>query len=327
MPLVEDLPVDEHTAQWELWSTTARLVVTEPDRLAEAVEVVRAELAAVELACSRFRPDSELEILQRTAAGRPVTVSPVLAELVGTALRAARDTDGDVDPTLGSALIDLGYDQALPPLALVPLGAPAGSPPRGVAISVRHAPGYQRITLDGRRLTVPEGIRLDLGATAKAWAADRCAELVAQHCGVGALVALGGDLATAGPAPAGGWQVLVRDRPGDPSCVVTLDGGAALATSSTASRSWRDGGRLLHHVLDPRTCQPADTTWRTVSVAAPTCVRANTLTTAALVRGSRAVAWLTGLNAPARLVDRSGAVLTVGGWPAGAGHAGQEPGR
>ena len=128
-------------------------------------------------------------------------------------------------------------------------------------------------------------------------------------------MSLGGDIATAGPAPDGGWQIRVQDGPDQPYAAVTLPGGAALATSSTHSRRWRSAGELVHHIIDPRTGRPAAPVWRTTSVAAFTCVRANTLSTAALVRGAAAVAWLRELGAPARLVAADGTVVTVGAWP------------
>jgi thiamine biosynthesis lipoprotein len=299
MPIAELLPVLPGTAQWPVWGTTARLVVTDPRHLPAARRLVTEHLAAVDLAASRFRADSEVCRL----AG-PTRVSPLLADLVRAALDAARRTDGDVDPTLGAALRGLGYDCDL---ALVRSGR---------AVEVRHRPavGWQRVRLDGDLLTVPDGVLLDLGATAKAAAADACAELVAAACGTGVLVSLGGDVATAGAAP--DWQILVQDGVDEPWTTVGLPAGSALATSSTISRRWRAGGRGLHHVLDPRTCQPAPRYWRTVSVAAHRCVDANTLTTAAVVRGRGALPWLRDLGAPARLVDAAGRVTTVGAWPA-----------
>jgi len=93
MPLVETLPIGADTAQWSVWGTVARIVVTDPCRLAEATDLVKAELAAVDAACSRFRDDSELRAACR-AGGRPVAVGPLLAQLVAAALEAARDTDG-----------------------------------------------------------------------------------------------------------------------------------------------------------------------------------------------------------------------------------------
>jgi thiamine biosynthesis lipoprotein len=159
-------------------------------------------------------------------------------------------------------------------------------------------------------------VRLDLGATAKALTADRCARLVRERLGTGVLVELGGDLATAGEAPAGGWTIHVRDRPTDPPATVRVTAGTAMATSSTASRSWRRGGRLLHHVLDPRTGMPSSRVWRSVTVCADRCVVANTHSTAALVRGTDAPPALRRAGVAARLVDNQGRVHVLGGWPA-----------
>jgi thiamine biosynthesis lipoprotein len=110
--------------------------------------------------------------------------------------------------------------------------------------------------------------------------------------------------------------VLVRDGIDEPACTITLPAGAAIATSSTISRSWRSGARTLHHILDPRSGNPAPRVWCTASVAADSCVRANTLSTAALVRGIRAPRWLHDLGVPARLVAADRAVTTFGRWPA-----------
>ncbi|MFF5294145.1 FAD:protein FMN transferase [Paractinoplanes globisporus] len=304
MPLVETLPIRADTAQWPVWGTTARIVVTDPSRLPEATELVRSELAAVDAACSRFRADSELRRACR-AGGEPVTVSPLLAHLVGAALDAARETGGAVDPTVGGALCGLGYDRDFAALT-----------GRRVAPAVRvfATPDWRAVRLRGLELTVPDGVLLDLGATAKAMAADRAAARVAERLDVGVLVALGGDIATAGPAPTDqGWQILVQDRPGDPGDCVRLPAGAALATSSTAGRTWGRPGELLHHIVDPRTGRPAPTVWRTVSVAAFTCLRANTLSTAAIVRG-HAASDLLG-RTPSRLVTPDLDILRLGGWP------------
>jgi thiamine biosynthesis lipoprotein len=182
-------------------------------------------------------------------------------------------------------------------------------------------PGWREVRLDGRSLILPKGVQLDLGATAKAWAADRSAARIASQLGCGVLVSLGGDIAVAGPPPAAGWRVRVQDvtgAPGEPpagpyALIAIRDGG--LATSSTAARRWQRGGDVLHHILDPRTGLPAEPVWRTVSVAAGSCADANAASTAAVIRGRRALGWLTRLGLPARLVDATGAVFTVAGWP------------
>jgi thiamine biosynthesis lipoprotein ApbE len=306
------------SATWRALGTSVHLIVTAPGALEPARRMLDADLAAVDAACSRFRADSEIVALDRVPQWRgragPVQVSPLLAEAIGVALRAARATDGDVDPTVGEAMIAAGYDRDF-------RFVPRDGPPARLA--VRRVPGWRAVRLDerARLLTMPAGVRLDLGATAKAWTADRAAERIAAELGCGVLVNLGGDIAVAGDGPAGGWRIRVQDvtgrpedLPGGPAAVVAIHSGG-LATSSTAARRWRRGGDVLHHILDPRSGLPAAPVWRTVSVAAATCTDANTASTAAVIRGAAAPAWLAGLGVAARLVTESGAVRTLGGWP------------
>lgn len=318
MPLLERLPVGPDTAQWPLWSTTARVVVSDPRRdpatVAAARRVTEEVCHDVDRAASRFRPDAEIHWVAANA-GDWVAVSPLLAELVRVALEAAQRTGGLVDPTVADALHRLGYDRDI--AQLTDGGTPVASGrPGGVRVVTRRAAGWRSVRFDGHHVQLPEGVSLDLGATAKAWAADASARRVADELGVGVLVSLGGDIATAGATARGHWSVLVSDGPGQPEAHVTLPAGHALATSSTISRTWRRGGQSMHHVLDPRTSLPAPAVWRTVSVAADSCVRANTLSTAGIVRGHGAVGWLEGQHATARLVAAGGDVIRVGGWPA-----------
>ncbi len=306
MPLLEALPLTPATAQWPVWSTTARLVVTDPQQLPDARAIALKQLAAVELACSRFRADSEL---MQLPTGSQVQVSPLLARLVDAALRAARFTAGAVTPTVGNALSALGYDRDWSRIA-------ASSTP-AAAFRVQPAPDWRQVRLNGTLLTVPRGIRLDLGATAKALTADLIAEQIATRLPVGVLIALGGDIATAGPVPPGRWSVLVQDVPGDPAVTVALAPDGAIATSSTQSRSWTAGQQRLHHILDPRSCRPAEPVWRTATVAASSCLAANVMSTAALVLGHEAPDWLRAREVPARLVGADGDVIRIGGFPKG----------
>jgi thiamine biosynthesis lipoprotein len=130
-------------------------------------------------------------------------------------------------------------------------------------------------------------------------------------------VSLGGDSAVAG-APDGGWCIRLSDDHSAPldapgPCVSIETGG--LATSSTAVRRWRTDSGEAHHLLDPRTGLPADSPWRTVSVAAPSCVDANVASTAAIVLGESAPRWLAERGLPARLVATDGGAVHVFGWP------------
>lgn len=290
-----------------------RLVVTDEDHLDACRYLLELDLAEVDATCSRFREDSELVALDN-AQGRTVPVSPLLHEALSVALRAAELTDGDVDPTVGSAMDAIGYDRDFE------LIERDGKPLR---LEVRPVPGWRQVRLDHvyGTVTMPAGTRLDLGATAKAWAADRAAAMLAAASGCGVLVSLGGDTAVAGPPPAGGWRIRVQDVTGHPDeapvgshTTVAIRGGG-IATSGTSARRWRRGGQELHHIVDPRTGLPARTPWRTVTVAAATCADANTASTAAVIRGASAPEWLSELRLPARLVATDGTIRTTPGWP------------
>jgi FAD:protein FMN transferase len=319
---------------FRVFGTTATLLITDAAALPAARRLADAELAAVDLACSRFRADSELSALN-AAGGATTGISELFAELLDEALRAARLTDGAVDPTCGRALAELGYDRdfgLLEPARAVPPGpaSPAASTISAAPTPARAVPGWRSVRLDTGppRATLAGGAQLDLGATAKAHAADRCADLIARKLGCGVLVSLGGDIAVAGPAPAGGWRIRVTDdHAAGPDAagqtVAIMSGG--LATSSTTVRAWSRDGRRMHHIVDPATGQPARSCWRTVSVAAGTCTDANTASTAAIVRGAAAVAWLEDLTLPARLVREDGSVEVAAGWPHGHGPAPAAP--
>jgi thiamine biosynthesis lipoprotein len=297
------------TASFRALGTTAVVVVDDGD-VQRAREVLADEVDALDRACSRFRDDSDLSAVNR-AAGQPVVVGPMLLGAIEVALRAARMTDGRVDPTIGRALQVLGYDRSFDEVPK--------ERPRSV-VWARRVPGWQAVTVDRRARTVrvPSGVQLDLGATAKAWGADRAAARIAAALECPVLVGLGGDVAVAGPPRPGGWPVRVsddhaagRDAPGE---TVDVHAGG-LATSGTTVRRWTRGGDEHHHVVDPATGRSARTPYRTVSVAAGSCVDANIATTAALVMGDDGPAWVAELGLPARFVAHDGAVTRVGGWP------------
>jgi FAD:protein FMN transferase len=320
------MAVAERYARFEAFGSDAVVIVDEPGRLAAARAEVQRTVAEFDLACSRFRDDSELSAVNE-AAGTAVPVGPLLLEAVREALRAARLTDGDVDPTVGQALIALGYDRDF---AAVGRGNPA-TVGRGDAatvgrggrrpISIVSAPGWRTVEVDADAGTVrvARGVRLDLGAAAKALAADHAARDASAAAGCGVLVSLGGDIAFAGTPPVDGWRVRVTDdhRAGvdAPGQWVTLRSGG-LATSSTTVRRWRTEIGSVHHLVDPATGGPAASVWRTVSVAAGSCLDANIASTASIIRGERAPEWLESLGLPSRLVGVGGDVRHLAGWPA-----------
>lgn len=288
--------------------TNARIAVWPPESLDRAQIAVDAVLSALDHQASRFRPDSEISRIN-AAGGGLFMLSDGLAQAVGVALAAARWTGGLTDPTVGAALVGLGYDRDF--ASIDADRQELASPPLWV-------PGWQSVELAGFMLRVPPDVLLDLGATAKGLGSDRAARAAMSASGQagGILVELGGDIAIAGTAPRGGWPITVADpgAPVPPAELVRLPAGA-IATSSVTCRTWRRAGRTLHHIVDPRTGLPADGPWQMATVAAATCADANAAATAAIVAGHKAVEWLTRAALPARLAGRDGSLRYVGGWP------------
>ncbi|NJC70026.1 FAD:protein FMN transferase [Planosporangium thailandense] len=298
MPPREFLPDRSGTAEWPVWDATAHVIVTAPERVVDAQALVVEQLAAIEEACSPFRRGSEVRTLEH-AGGRPVRESALLAELVAVSLREAQRSDGDVLH---------GHERE-----------PRRAWPRGGGTDEWQplAPDRRSIRRNGQEITASAEALPDLRAVARAHTADRCAWSIAKRFKIGVLVGIGGDIATAGRAPDGGWRTLMKAVPGGRSLPVRLPS-AALATSGTESQRWRGGGGPLPYALCPGTSRSATPMWRSVSVAAFTCAYARTLSMAALARGRTAPDWLRDLGVAARLVDTDGDVVLVGPWPADA---------
>jgi thiamine biosynthesis lipoprotein len=288
--------------------TRNTVVVDSSTALPVAMTIVQDLIGEIDSVCSRFREESELSRLNRRH-GRLMELSPLLEEAIVAALQTAEMTDGLVDLTVGRAVEEMGYTVTFRDL-------PADGPP--VRLRVSKTVGWRALEYDAVAHTVrlPAGVALDLGASGKAWAADKAATAVADRLRVSVAVDCGGDIAVRGRAPKGGWPIRVAEDVDSVAGqdISLFDGG--LATSGTTARRWRRGGIDLHHIIDPSTGLPARTLWAMVSVAAASCVEANAAATAALIMGSRAQAWLDERKLPARLVDVSGTVCYAGGWSA-----------
>lgn len=296
---------------WKALGTSVHVLTTHPEELDRATTAVGKILDDVDSTYSRFRDDSELSRLN-ASAGRTVRVSPLLATAIAQAQRAARLTDGAVDPTVGTAIRMVGYDDDFARVA------PEGGP---IVLHALPVPGWQAVHFDerARRVMVPSGVELDLGSTGKALAADLAANAArAAVIAGGVLVSLGGDIALAGAPPAGGWRILIaedsRTDPGSDGQVICV-GRGGVATSSTTVRKWARAGTTLHHIIDPLTGLPTAGPYRTVTVLARTCVDANIASTAAIVLAESAVRWLTDKRLPARLVESDGTIHYLGPWP------------
>lgn len=295
---------------FEALGTYVYLATREADRLPALRRIADQVLADVDRTCSRFREDSDLTLVNRHA-GTWVEVDPMLVAAVQTAVDAARQTDGLVNPLLGRPLQQLGYDRDFAELTECEdeVIAPVQTPP---------VDAWARIELDADgALRIPSGTALDLGATAKAWASDIIATAAARDLDAQAIVSLGGDIAISDTGAAGvPWPIAISTFPGQPAeTTVTLDRGG-LATSSTRVRRWTRRGVQLHHVLDPRTGLPSPTTWQTVTATGRSATAANIASTMAIVLGPAAPNWLREHGVDARLVAADGHIETIGAWPA-----------
>lgn len=289
--------------------TSHEILVTRPETLSAALRYAQDHLAAVDAACSRFRSDSEISRLAALAADADAWCygSPLLLDYLAAAQHGARISDGLVDFTVGTALVDAGYDADLDAVI---------SRDHFLVTSVGQVPGWQRVTVTGSgRINVPQGTVLDFGATAKAHAADMIARTLAMRLPGGFLVNLGGDIATSGETPEDGWNIGIEAADGSLRQVVAITD-QAITTSSTQKRTWITDDGVANHIIDPRTGRVVERVWGQASCVASTALEANTASTAALVLGAEAPYWLADHGIAARLERLDASVVTVAGWPA-----------
>ena len=247
---------------------------------------------------SRFRPDSELARLNR--ADRPVEVSPVLWDVFQHALRAERATEGLVTPTVAEAVIEAGYDRDF---ALVQAGvqslreAPLWGPTLHRSLETsdsgsRIIPALTTAKWDESTCTIqlPPGIQLDFGGIAKGWAAGQVVERLKVHGS--ALMNCGGDIAISGSLLDGNpWEIGVYkpfERESDYVEMLYFHEACGVASSATDRRRWTQDGQARHHIIDPRTGQPAETDIVHATVVAPTAAEAEAAAKSVLIRGSEA---------------------------------------
>jgi thiamine biosynthesis lipoprotein len=292
------------------WRTT--LGVTLPGE-AEAPSVHRAEqillteVNRLETAASRFRADSEISVVNRTA-GQWVRASALLVELVEVALAAAESTGGLVDPCLGRQVDAAGYRTwAAGDLAILGPAIPAPV----------EAGRWREVEVAAGRVRIPTGVALDLGATAKAWLADEVAERICDELGLDVVANMGGDLRVIAESP--GWVVSAdHEVPGLPERAIGISDGG-LATSGQGRRRWLTTSGPAHHLIDPRTGRSADTGWWAVSALAASATAANVAATAGMLLDEGAPAWFAqrGLHGLFTRWSGSGRATahTVGQWP------------
>jgi len=255
-------------------------------------EAARSFIEAAEERFSRFRETSELSHLNRSA-GQWTSVSPDLFEVLDLSLTYYRATGGLFDPSILPDLQRAGYTRSMDELRVY------GADPVPADRLPSRAPAFDSLRLDHARSRVflPQGMQIDLGGIAKGWIAERAAEVLSAYS-TACAVSAGGDMFMIGhPQGQAGWDVALED-PRDPANdIITLwiDQGAVV-TSSVAKRTWRQGNQLRHHLIDPRSGQPAQTPWLSVTVLAPHAALAETFAKAILIGGPRAADRLTREN-------------------------------
>ncbi len=246
-----------------------------------------------ETVLSRFRPDSALTVLNRDRESS----HPWLAAVVQRGLELEGITLGAFDVRVGAALLAAGYDRTFEELA----GRPPALPPTGVAVD------GPLVTVEGERVRLAGPGLLDLGGIAKGWTVDLAAGLLAAAGADHYLVDGGGDIRGCGVGTDGTpWAVGVGD-----GLAVALDG-AAVATSSTARRCWRNEDGAAHHVIDPRSGLPSRGGVRTATVVAADTATADALATAIVAQPRLGLAGLAALGADALLDQDDHWVMTPG---------------
>lgn len=277
-------------------------IETEADGTTILNDAVR-HIATIEACLTRFRPDSDLVRLN-TQAGRWVEVAPILFEAVQAAKHAAFLTDGLYHPLLLDVMIGIGYDRSFEHLKEQPKLPRAGFILDWHEIELRPSENA---------VYIPRGSALDLGGIGKGWAAERIADDLSRY---GACVVnLGGDIAARG-APHGylGWPVDVTEAD-EQKVIVSLSlSGGNIATSGTDYRRWLAAdGSAQHHLIDPRTGQPAHTDVLSATVIHPKGALSEAFAKAVLLQGAQAgLAWLSHQwNTAGMVVKTNGEVIAT----------------
>ncbi len=242
----------------------AHVVVVDADPAArrDAQAYARTHLEALEGRWSRFRPTSEISLLNEKR-GVPVVVSRDTFDLIERAVHACDLTRGHYDPTVLDTMLALGYNRTFNDLAAAPKRSHFGV----------VAPGCGGIALNRtlRSVTLAPDVGFDPGGIGKGFAADLVVEALRARGIAGAMVNLGGDVAVDGQAPdANGWIIGIED-PSDPQRIVarvTMESGG-VCTSSRTRRTWIGAdGNGLHHLVDPHTGRPVAGNLESVTVVA-----------------------------------------------------------
>lgn len=263
-----------------------------------AADAVIAEMHRIDRLMSPYRPDSELSLVNREAAHRPVAVCDELFGLLAASLHFSELSGGAFDITYAS--VGRLYDYR------------AGVRPSDAQIAeARAGIGWRHLQLDAVARTVRFAhprTAIDLGGFAKGHAVDNAARILAEHGVRHAIVSAGGDSRLIGDRCGRPWTIAIRDprRPGEVVAVLPLEE-TAVSTSGDYERYFEVDGVRCHHLIDPRTGRSPDTI-RSVTILAAdgltTEALSKTVFVQGLERGMRLVESLPGVDAV--VVDAAG---------------------
>ncbi len=268
------------TSGFRAMNTTVMLA-GEGESAAMGMQAVKWFIDESEQRFSRFLPGSELTQLN-CSAGDWFQASDDLIELLGLSRKFYVETDGLFDPSILPDLKRMGYDRSMDEIR-------AGGTLRPAPASERSSqPAFNEIIFDsaGKRIRLPRGMEIDLGGIAKGWIVNKAARLLNTFVGVCA-VSVGGDMLFIGhPSDGLDWDVFMED-PRNPEQMLTElhVASGAVATSSIAKRTWNQGETPRHHLIDPRTGQPAASDWLSVTVIHPDVTVAEIYAKALLIAG------------------------------------------
>jgi FAD:protein FMN transferase len=269
---------------------TAIQLAAEADsaRVETGFQAARDFIEACERRFTRFSDESELSDLNR-AAGEWYRASPELIEVVSAAQKFHNQTRGLFDPSILTDLRRLGYDKSMDEIRISGV-SPWHESPREGFLERRERPVFQLVQIDPAlgRIWMPPGLQLDLGGIAKGWIAEKAAGILSEDtpaCAVNA----GGDMFLVGlPTGQEAWEIGLEDplHPEQDLAILRI-GPGALATSSITKRTWIQSNSPRHHLIDPRTGQPAETEWLSMTVIAPHATAAEVYAKALLIAGKQ----------------------------------------
>jgi len=266
--------------------TRYSVVIADPPRAFDRRELksgMESMLESVNAQMSTWRADSEISAFNTASSGSWRTVSHDMLGVVAEALRIGRLSGGAFDPTVGP-LVDLwGFGPGSANNTRVPTARQIERAARRTGLGHIRANPVRSALAKGR-----DGIEIDLSGIAKGFGVDRMAEFLDRRDIGNYLVEIGGELRAKGEGGQGGpWRIGIErptTAPRRAMRIVGLDGGA-IATSGDYRNFFEREGARYAHIIDPRTGAPVTHALASVTVIAPTTMRADALSTALMVLG------------------------------------------